>query len=194
MAELETTFIPKKPFVTETPEPAAARAGHGLFNLFATIIFIAALVAATVAYFSKVTFERQVVLMARQLEIARGAFEPGLIAEMQRLDKKLQAASAVLQDHLTLTPLFLELEKNTLKQVQFTDFSYTFEPTKITVKMTGRAADYRTIALQNDLLAANKYLKNILFSNMVLDEAGRVNFDLNFNVDPAFLRVGQASG
>ena len=189
MAELETTFIPKKPLVAETPAPGAPKAGRGLFNLIGVVIFIAALVAATVAYFAKVTFERQVTLMSRQLEIARGAFEPSLIAEMQRLDKKLQAATAVLRDHLSLSPLFVELEKSTLKQVQFTDFNYAFEANAVEIKMAGKANDYKTIALQNDLLAVNKYLKNILFSNMVLDEAGRVKFDLTFNIDPAFLKI-----
>ncbi|HXK35229.1 MAG TPA: hypothetical protein VJ103_01855 [Candidatus Paceibacterota bacterium] len=189
MAELETTFIPKKPLVAETPAPGAPKAGRGLFNLIGVVIFIAALVAATVAYFAKVTFERQVTLMSRQLEIARGAFEPSLIAEMQRLDKKLQAATAVLRDHLSLSPLFVELEKSTLKQVQFTDFNYAFEANAVEIKMAGKANDYKTIALQNDLLALNKYLKNILFSNMVLDEAGRVKFDLTFNIDPAFLKI-----
>src|SRR3989304_10536025 len=189
MAELETTFIPKKPLVAETPAPGAPKAGRGLFNLIGVVIFIAALVAATVAYFAKVTFERQVTLMSRQLEIARGAFEPSLIAEMQRLDKKLQAATAVLRDHLRLSPLFVELEKSTLKQVQFTDFNYAFEANAGEIKMAGKANDYKTILFQTHLLALNKYLKNILFSNMVLDEAGRVKFDLTFNIDPAFLKI-----
>ena len=190
MAELQTTFVPKKPLTAEPAAELAPKRSRGLLNFIATAIFLAALVAATVAYFAKVTLERQVTLMGRQLEIARGAFEPSLIAEMARLDKKLQAASVVLKDHLSLSPLFAELELNTLKQVQFTDFNYTFTPdNKIQVQMKGRSRDYKTIALQNDLLAANKYLKNILFSNMALDQTGRVNFELTFNVDPAFLKI-----
>jgi len=188
MAELETTFIPKKPEVI-APAAAAPRRPASLVNFVATVIFIASLVAATGVYFYKVTLERQVALMGKQLEIARGAFEPALIAEMKRLDKRLQAASEVLKNHVGLSPLFSELEQNTLKQVQFTEFNYNLKDNKIQVKMTGKARDYRTIALESDLLATNKYFKNILFSNMTLDEAGRVNFELNFNIDPAFLQI-----
>lgn len=191
MAELQTTFIPKKPMVEEAPVQTARRAGFGLLNLAATVIFLAALVAAVVVYFYKVTLERQVVLMGQQLQIARGSFEPSLITEMQRLDKRLNAAGTILKDHLTMSPFFVELEQNTLKQVQFTNFNYSFKDNKIVVKMSGKAADYRTIALQNDLFSANKYFKNILFSNMTLDETGRVNFELNFNIDPDFLRASR---
>ena len=191
MAELQTTFIPKKPMVEEAPVQSARSASFGLLNLAATVIFLAALVAAVVVYFYKVTLERQVVLMGQQLQIARGSFEPSLITEMQRLDKRLNAAGTILKDHLTMSPLFVELEQNTLKQVQFTNFNYSFKDNKIVVKMSGKAADYRTIALQNDLFSVNKYFKNILFSNMTLDETGRVNFELNFNIDPDFLRASR---
>ena len=177
--------------VEEAPVQTARRAGFGLLNLAATVIFLAALVAAVVVYFYKVTLERQVVLMGQQLQIARGSFEPSLITEMQRLDKRLNAAGTILKDHLTMSPFFVELEQNTLKQVQFTNFNYSFKDNKIVVKMSGKAADYRTIALQNDLFSVNKYFKNILFSNMTLDETGRVNFELNFNIDPDFLRASR---
>lgn len=191
MAELETTFVPQKPIIEEAMAPGARRPVFGFINFVATAIFLAALVAAALVYFYKVTLDRQVVLMGKQLQIARGAFEPSLITEMQQLDKKFVGASAVLKDHLNLSPLFVELEQNTLKQVQFTEFNYSFKDGKIIVKMSGKARDYRTIALQNDLLSANRYFKSILFSNMALDEAGRVAFELNFNIDPDFLRASR---
>ena len=37
----------------------------------------------------------------------------------------------------------------------------SFKDNKIVVKMSGKAADYRTIALQNDLFSSNKSIKRI---------------------------------
>ena len=94
--EITTAFIPKKPLTEERAESVETKRPMGLFNFLATIIFVASLVAAGGVYLFKATLVKRVVQMSQQLELARGAFEPRLIAEMQILDKRLITASQLL--------------------------------------------------------------------------------------------------
>ena len=53
--------------------------------------------------------------------------------------------------------------------------------------MSGQAVGYRSVALQSDLFAKNKYFLDPVFSNLSLDEKGNVLFDLDFSVDLNFV-------
>ena len=57
----------------------------------------------------------------------------------------------------------------------------------VTVKMSGLAVGYRSVALQADLFSKNKLFIDPIFSNLSLDNSGNVIFDLEFSVDPAFI-------
>ena len=81
-----------------------------------------------------------------------------------------------------------------MESVRFTKFSYdlgTEDKPSISIKMSGVAIGYRSIALQSDLFAKNQNLIDPVFSNLVLDNSGNVIFDLDFSVDPAFVNYKQ---
>ena len=81
-----------------------------------------------------------------------------------------------------------------MKTVRFTRFNYSLEAdrnAKIDVKMSGLATGYRSVALQSDLFAKNKFLIDPVFSNLSLDNNGNVIFDLEFSVDPSFIDYQQ---
>ncbi len=184
----QTSFIPKRALAEDRIERPKS---VSVFLFFATIIFIASLIGAGFVYFYKTSLTNQVAQMKIDLQKAEAAFEGDFIRLLQRTDKRINAANAVLSDHISVTPIFNELRDSTLKSIQFTKFSYTITgsgPTaKITIQMSGKSQSYTAIALQSAKLAENKDIKDPIFSNLTPNDQGIVLFDLTFNVDPQFV-------
>lgn len=194
-SDFQTSFIPKKPLAEERA-PAQAAPKRGLLSLIAGIVFFATIAAAGGVYLYRASLASQVAELSASLDRARSAFEPSLVETLQTLDKRLTAAKEVLANHVTISPIFQSLEDLTLKSVRFTKFTYAIpEDTKLlTVTMTGTARSYTSIALQSDMLGRNKYFQDVVFSNLQLDSAGNVGFDLEFTVDPSYVNYKNASG
>ena len=183
----QTSFIPKKPMVEERATPARS---IGLFSIIAIFALFSVLLVSGALYFYKGILAKNITGMQNNLTLAENRFEPSKIAELKVLDKRLRAASEILNKHIVVTPIFQALQAVTMKTVRFTKFSYEVgdDPkSKITVKMSGMAVGYRSVALQSDLFAQNKNLIDPVFSNLTLDNSGNVLFDLQFYVDPSFV-------
>ena len=128
--------------------------------------------------------------MESDLSLAQGRFEPSKIIQLQVLDKRLNASTEILSKHIAISPIFNALQSITMKTISYTKFNYDFSDSKnakIIIKMSGIAVGYRSVALQSDLFATNKYLIDPVFSNLLLDDKGNVLFDLEFSVDPNFV-------
>jgi hypothetical protein len=125
--------------------------------------------------------------MGNDLELAKNRFEPAKIIQLQVLDKRLKASTEILSKHISISPIFKELQDFTIKNVSYTKFSYSFDDSKnakVEVKMNGIAAGYVSIILQTDVITQSKYFIDPVFSNLSLDDKGNVLFDLDFSVDP----------
>jgi len=59
------------------------------------------------------------------------------------------------------------------------DISFN-ESRDIVATLSGESDGYRSIALQSQALAKNTSLKNIIFSNFVVNPRGRVSFNVSF--------------
>ena len=193
----QTSFIPKQPLIEERASTARS---FNLVNFLAIVIFIASLVAAGGLYFYKGILNTSLEAMNDSLTRSKASFEPGLITDLQVLDKRLNSSKEILSNHLAISPIFKSIEQLTLKSVRFTKFSYELSKDTATgvataskifqVKMSGQtsaAGGYRSIALESNKLAENKYFKDIVFSNLALTQTGGVSFDLTFTVDSTFL-------
>jgi hypothetical protein len=186
----QTSFIPQKPMVKE--RVAYARPVGFLFVISLFISFTV-LLATGGLYFYKGIIIKNIASMNNDLNLAKNRFEPSKITELQVLNKRLRSSTEILSKHIAITPIFSVLEQLTMKTVRYTKFSYNLDADKnvVDVKMSGQAIGYRSVALQSDLLAKNKNLVNIIFSNLTLDNSGNVLFDLEFSVDPSFVNYKQ---
>jgi len=98
--------------------------------------------------------------LQNNLNLAESSFEPAEITKLEVLDKRLNASSEVLANHLAVSPIFEALQGLTLGTIRYTKFSYDFaDDGSITVKMSGQAVGYRSIALQADMFTQNKNIK-----------------------------------
>ncbi len=188
--EIQTSFIPKKP-VTE--ERVSQTRSFNILGFLAIIIFFASVAAAGGFYFYKTILSNQITDMSQSLERSKAAFEPSLISDLSSLDKRLNSSKEVLGGHIAVSPIFKSLEQLTLKSIRFTKFSYALSQDgskKIEIKMSGQTAPskgYYPIALQSNKLSENKYVEDIVFSNLSLTQGGGVSFDLTFSVSPEFM-------
>ncbi|MCF7834085.1 MAG: hypothetical protein K9L98_00950 [Candidatus Pacebacteria bacterium] len=188
----QTSFIPKKPIVEDrVTKPHSV----GFLTIVSILVLFTAVISSGGVYFYKGTLEKKLTGMQNDLTLAQGRFEPERIAQLEVLNRRLRAGNTILDRHVAISPIFEALEKITMKTVRFSSFSYTLEEAgadkKMNVQMKGKATDYRSIALQSDLINQNKYFKNPVFSNLSLDEKGGVTFELLFSVDPTFVNYGK---
>jgi hypothetical protein len=193
----QTSFIPKKPMITES---VVSTRPAGIFIIISIFVLFTALLATGGLYFYKLSIIKTVTEKETQLDIAKNSFEPSKITQLKVLDKRLNAASEILSHHIVITPIFKALSLITMKTVRYTKFSYNFadsadgKSSVVNIKMSGQAVGYRSIALQSDLFNTKDEAKNFIdpiFSNLTLDNKGNVLFDLEFSVDPSFVDYKQ---
>ncbi|MBI2048682.1 MAG: hypothetical protein HYT30_02030 [Parcubacteria group bacterium] len=187
-SNIKGSFIPR-----DTLQPGRVRkrgvgGGADLLVLFAIVLLVAS-VALGVAVFLYVKFlESSLSGKQEQLKRAQGAFEPALIAELNRLDDRMRAAEDLLAVHLAPSVLMKTLEELTLDTVSFKSMKYTANgKAGITIDFSGLARSVNSIALQADLFGKHGAIVSPIFSNINRQQDG-VAFDLSANVNPVNLR------
>jgi hypothetical protein len=205
----QTSFIPKKPIVEER---ATSSKPVGILLIASILILFIVLLGTGGLYFYKVSLNNKIKGMQASLNSAENEFEPSKLAELQLLDKRLIAATSILDNHISITPIFTELGNITMHTIRYSTFNYTMgsssatadasvavagggnnstDSNNIDVKMSGIAIDYRSIALESDLFSQDKNFINPIFSNLTIDSSGNISFDLEFSVAPSFVNYKQ---
>lgn len=183
----QTSFIPKKPMIEKRVTPSRP---IGLLTLVSLFVFFTLALASLALYFYDGVLKSNIAKLENTLTLAEDRFEPSRIVELQELDKRLRASTGILDKHIAVSPIFEALEAVTMKTVSFTKFDFSAGEganPQVEVVMKGRALGYQSVALQSDLFSKNKYFIDPIFSNLVLDDAGNVVFDLKFKVDANFV-------
>lgn len=179
------TFIPK----TATVLAAAPKKSRsfGLFFGITLVIFLFTALSAIGVYAYRAYLAARVANLSVTLERARAAFEPDTILALKRFNARTNTADALLARHIAPSVLFSVLEDLTVGSVRFSKFTYSFDGTQAKMDLSGLARSYSSVALQSDIFAKSPYMKNPVFSNLNLDKAGNVTFDVTVQVDPLLL-------
>jgi len=189
-SQIKSSFIPK-----DAPEGGYLKAqrSSGALDLLllAAIILVFASLALGVGIFLYQQYLQSSLNSKRdQLERARDAFEPALIEELTRLDKRMNAAQGILNNHIAPSEVFALLEQLTLQTVGFESLSFeAADANTMTISMSGTAVSVNSIALQADLFGKHPAIASPIFSN-IRREAGGVRFDVDAVLNPAVLRFG----
>ena len=188
----QTSFIPKKPIIEERTSSAQP---VGIFFIASLIILFIVLLGTGGVYFYKLAVTKNFNSLQTSLQLTQNSFEPSELNQLQVLDKRLKASTEILDNHISITPVFDALQQVTMHTVRFTKFSYDLGASSsgnVDIKLSGVAIGYRSVALQSDLLSANKNFINPVFSNLTLDNSGNVVFDLEFSVPASFVNYKQS--
>jgi hypothetical protein len=198
--QTQTSFIPKNSLSgsgANSSRPLVRRKKvrkMGLFGFIATILFIASIITAGGVYALEKTTTEGLKSKSSDLVRSQEAFDPRLIEQLERLDRRLIAANTILSEHSSISVIFKLLEDITLPNIRFSDFTYTAntENGGLKVDMRGEARGYTSIASQSDIFTENKFIRNPIFSNLDLTDSGYVAFDVSFTVDGSFIRYVDA--
>jgi len=189
----QTSFIPKKPIIQER---APSSQPVSVFFIASLVILFIVLLGTGGIYFYKQSETKSLASLQSSLTLDQNNFEPSELTQLQTLDKRLKAATEILNNHISIIPVFNELQKVTMQSVRFTKFSYDLDSDSATggvdIKLSGVAIGYRSVALQSDLLNQDKNFINPVFSNLTLDNSGNVLFDLDFSVPASFVNYKQS--
>lgn len=187
----QTSFIPKKPIIAQAR--SIAPSSINLITLIATILFIVVLALSGAAFFYKGLLTKQIEADKTTLGRARDAFDPKLIAQIVRLDTRIETSSKLMASHISVNPLFEFISSITLQSVRFRDFGFSYAgPDKILVNMTGQAKNYASVALQSDELYKQKSFQDVKIGDMVLDASGNISFSVTATVDSKLLSYASA--
>ena len=184
MPEDKLSFIPQKTF-----EPAFyKRRGPGILIIFSFLLFFLSISAYGVLFLYKNSLNKELNVLTDSLERAKAAFELPLINEINQTSEKIDYSKKLLEQHVSLVPIFDFLGQNTLKDARFKSFKYSIAKNENpTVSLEGLAKDYSTIAVQEDIFEKDKNIKSVLFSGLGLGEKGIINFSVKLTFDPSML-------
>ncbi|PIP86981.1 hypothetical protein COW81_02615 [Candidatus Campbellbacteria bacterium CG22_combo_CG10-13_8_21_14_all_36_13] len=181
-----SSFIPKKTLINTSSGSAPKQIN--IFMLIAGIIFVISLVGAGAAFMYERISQSELTRLQASLDRVKESFEPRTISTLSRTDLRLDVASKLLEEHVTVSPFFDLLSTMTLKTVKFNnfDFSRGVDGT-LSVVMDGTAESYRSIALQSETFGDNEHIQGPVFSDFILDDSGNVTFKVGFTISKDFL-------
>ena len=177
------SFIPKQSLAA-----AGRGGGMGLVFLLAIIIFALSIVSAGAAFGYTQILKNTIAGKDESLRKAEGAFNPGTIQDLLRLDNRLTQARLLLQKHVAPSALLYFLSTITLERVQLNSFEMGLNSNgSASLTVTGSADSFSSVALQSDQFGATKLLKDVIFSGISVNESGKIGFTVTATVDPSLM-------
>lgn len=176
----QPSFIPHDAGTPARPRPAGS--GFGDIILMFAILAFAVSAALAVGVFLYVQYLTSVSNADHtKLLEAQKRFEPALVTELQRLDNRINSASAILSTHLAPSVFFVILDAITAKTVSYSSFALSVAD-DIKLEMDGVARSINSVAFQADLLSKDGAYQNPIFSNLTRDKEG-VHFHLSTEIN-----------
>ena len=191
ISQNQATFIPRKAIGRES---AVTEKPVSLFLFLAALVFTVSILGAAGVFLYKYVLTKNIETSGVYLNQRKDALEPDTINDLLRTGRRLRIAGTLLDNHVVVTPIFNLLEGLTLKSVRFIKFEYTTSQNNlISVKLSGQAKSYGSVALQADLFGSEKrFVKSVIFSNLNLDDKGNVIFDAILDIDPDLINYKKA--
>jgi hypothetical protein len=187
-SKITSSFIPRDTVRSSSNVPSYRSGAFDLLMLGSVILFIASLALAIGIFLYFQFVEASLTGKSDQLQRAQEAFEPALIAELTRLDDRMNAAQDILFQHIAPSELFRILEDLTLESISLKSLNLESNSgSSIKISMAGIARSVNSIALQADLYGKHTAITSPIFSNINRDQNG-VLFDVSASLNPASLK------
>lgn len=184
---MQSSFIPKTPIATDRGVRSSNTVN--LFFLISVLIFITSLAIGGFLFFYNANQQKQIDAIVSSLATAEKDFSGPDVNVWTELDKRTQAAQEVLDRHYAVSSLFRLLQELTVKNIRFTRFDFALkeaaaEGTSLALALSGEGRSYNAVSYQSDVMKVSESLKDVLFSDIRLDEKGNILFSVKATVDP----------
>lgn len=196
--KFQTSFIPKKPVSLSGQSQSS---GISLLLLVSTIIFLVSLGSAGYIFLEKNLLVKNIATDVATIEQNKSGLTSDAITieSLVQLNSRINVSKDLLSRHVAVSPIFNFLQQATLKSVRFNNFNFssagkdTSGANRISVQMSGIAANWETVASQADEFGKPDW-KNIIsepkISNLSLNFDGSISFLFSAYVSPNFLVYG----
>ncbi len=184
--KFQTSFIPKKPLVTDPTKPVVVhRAGISIMMIISIILFITSVGGAVFSVVWIGVLNQAQETYKQQLAESEKRFNISLIEDLKKFSTKIEISKELFQKHLSVSEIFPIINELTIETVKFDSFEFS-EPEKgsenIEITMHGVAKNYNSIAFQSDVFGSsdkfgkNKVIKNPVVADLSEEENGEINF------------------
>lgn len=192
----QASFIPKKPIVSQ-PEVGYGEGGFSVVTFISVILFVLSLsLAAGVTLYQSVKIKQLADKKASYEKAVNDPNQAPNINKWREMDERLQQASQLLENHISMNAFLAKIEFQTVKNVQFTSMDVnpaeqsgadnSILPKTFKVTFEGIAPGYVEVIQQSDIFAASKNIgiSNPSFDLPVLDDlTGKIKFKGSFYLD-----------
>ncbi len=186
--KFQTSFIPKKPISEPTTSSSIS-----LFLLLSIIVFLISLGIAGYIYLEKKSLVNEITTEQEVIQKNKSSFDSNTIENILKLNSRISVAQALLNNHVSIAPVFDFLSKETLKNVRFKSFVFSNNikdssgNSGIGISLSGIAQSWETLAAQ-----ANEFGKEITkttirepkVSSFNLNPDGTVSFTFTALINP----------
>lgn len=179
MPEDKLSFVPQKKFESLSYK----KGGPGFLFIITLIIFIASLGVYGGLFYYKNKISEDINNLASDLERSKEAFDVPLINQLKDVSDKIDSVQSLVERHIRPTFIFELLEKETLKTITFKSLSYDKNNE---FSAEGTAPDYKSLALQADVLEKNPSVASVFFSGLSLGDEGKISFTVKVSLNPSF--------
>ena len=192
--KFQTSFIPKKPLISDPKIRSSRGAGTSVFMFIAIMIFVISIAGAVFSILWKNVLVNSQESYREQLAESEKRFNVALIEELKKANTKIDLSEQLLKNHLAVSEIFSIISKLTIEGVRFNSFDF-IAPSKesegIKITMRGIGNSFSSIAWQSDVFGksakfgTNKVLRNPVLSDLALDSNGNVGFTFSATLSPA---------
>lgn len=184
----KTSFIPKQTLGAVPGRVPHRRRHFNVFSFVGMVVFLCGMILAVGVFLYKDFSEKALAGKKKELQDIKNSFSQGDIEALRELDRRINVSRALLDTHLSPSVVFDALELRTQRDMSFTDFSYERrESGSVELILKGVALRFNTVALQSKQLADAQMLARTVFSDINVDEDGRVRFTTTSEGDTAAL-------
>lgn len=181
--KFQTSFIPKKPIVSDARTRSS---GISLFTVVSIFIFVVSLVSAGLVFVGQKYLSDQLAKDKESFKKAQEIFDPITVDTLVKVDRRIESAKKILSKHIAILPIFEYLESKTLKNIRFKSMDLLFSENGVAeLDMKGEAKNFSAVALQSDVFAESKELKNPIISDIDLNLTGGITFSFKTQVEPS---------
>lgn len=183
-----TNFIPRSSTTDATLPP---RAPAGILTVTAVLIFAVVIVGTAGVFFYKYTLEKKATTLQTELETYNKKVRDPEVGKILALNNRLNTAMGRLGAHSAVSNVIDTLAKETLQDVRWNNFNFSSgEAGGVALTLGGQARNFSAVALQADRLSSEANatnFRNVMFSNMTLDNNGNPIFTVKMQLLPSVL-------
>ncbi len=188
--KFQTSFIPKKSF--DDSGKVRIKTPHNLLSYISVILIVVSIASAICVFAYSFILNRRAEAAKQEVITKEREFNYDAVQDIVDVDNQLISGNILLENHTAISNLFEVLEENTIKNLRFNEFEFTYlSPSRIVLTMKGEASTFGAVARQAEIFSSGsstkRYFNDAIFSEVDRNEEGDVVFSFLTSINPSLI-------